>query len=455
MKITKHSFKPVPKRFHQSIENAVQTAKEGKKKAKILPAKRILIASAAILAVIPLAIYGFGEVRERLMTVEKKTDYMVQAVIGFGEDGEKKSDYPQYVKFSFTPPEEYFKRYEEGDKYHYKAEEDKWAFSLSIDRPSEDGKFTADLYAASTRNITVNGHDGYILDGTNTESGKGVGANRRAYYYNEEMNIRVGGIFTPEIADSEIIAILERTSITEGTEEDHDRHGIYVPESELVMPGATNDWVLNNLDGVIGEEFDAHEGKVTAKVEEIRWVKNVSNLDLNDFNEFQKIGERIDADGTFLPAERDIFRRVGNENGISGIDSAEQYVRTDTYQPVLVLATITYTNTTNEVQDPIGTNHALCTVYTDKNGELHYDTEKYYRGTFTIDSRYHNPIYSEGCSGDDNLGLYSMKLNPGETRTVTLGWIYDEANLDQGYIAINTEHSVMTTVDRYFFKVTK
>ena len=34
MKITKHSFKPVPKRFHQSIENAVHTAKEGKNKAK-------------------------------------------------------------------------------------------------------------------------------------------------------------------------------------------------------------------------------------------------------------------------------------------------------------------------------------------------------------------------------------------------------------------------------------
>lgn len=448
MKIDKDSYLPMSEDFRRHIKRCVTTAAKERKKPVYFSFKRTAVALAALLVIIPLGILGVSKTVEYFSKMEKTAEFAYQPNFKKqNETGEALSS-PEFVKLHFTPDEKYkLADTKTKDVYLFAGglieNDGDVAFSLFLTRPT-DGKIRSVSSAEAYHSIAVNGNEGFLVDAA------GAVKSIRAFVFFEDVNVVVGGYFNPKMSEAEILSIFGSMEVTKGTKDDHTPYGVYDPSQPDYFPAEntlpSGERYLNSVLTTEGEKMNIATANVFATVNKIYVETNVGNKAKDDF----MIGDRsreiqIDENGNVLPRTDE---RWSYEKGkVAGYDYLPTYLGEVKHERVLVFAEITYQNVTDkEQQFPL--DHNLCLFSRSEEDKAYYSEvnqeEKYFSAELNA------PVYIENAEPWDpqtdpnekqppqcfNVGL----LQPGETRTITVGWACDAELLDQAYLSFSQHY---------------
>lgn len=462
MKPMKDHFKSAPEDFRQSIDCAVREAKQKKTLyRRPASAKRIAILAAVFAAlVLPLSIFGYSIAKERSLKAEQPKKHVIRPVVVVKDEAKPYS--PDFVKLDFTIPEGYVESdYSEGMKFHHADEEEKrisTGLTRSLDGTREPVKFTT-----ASEEFSVNGRDALMV-----YYGDGTGYNRRVYLFFHEVNMFFDSYFTASVTEEEIMAFLETVKVEEGTAENCTLYGVY----DSSVPHSFSDGSIYK-DGLkycraeltpLGTEMNLRT-EVVGKVENVQVVKNVAGKDLADFN-FNRleVSECIDGSGNLLVRVSDEWSWEGE--GVIGEDYMPEFIRSEEYEQSFVIATLTYTNTSSEIAY-VDAGPDLLILEKGADGDFYYSnarkgdknffdggiTPNYIEGVEEWDPAWGDyDDYLAGKISDPRKLIFNVcRLDPGETRTVTVGWRCDTELLDRAYLS---SYQIYTN-NQYPYYVTK
>lgn len=457
MKINKDFYHPMPDHFRQQIISSISKAKGKETKSHSFSFKRIAIALAALIVLIPLSIFGVCKTVEYFSSMEQTNQFAFQPNFKTTDENGKALSSPEYVKFHFTPDEKYVPA-DDFDKIRYlfaDESDDGYAFQFSLARPT-DGKLQSIQSINTYHSIYVKGNEGFFIDAA------GKITHNRVILFFEKVNMAVEAFFNPILTEAEVISILERVDVTEGTKEDNTPYGLPSPSAPTYFQAenTTADFsrFCDSKLTLEGEKMDIATGKVFATVNKIYVEKNIGQRDENDF----LISElprklQIDENGNVLP--RTDEKWTYEKGAVAGYDYIPTFISKVEHERVLVFAEITYTNVTSEAQKfPL--NHDLRLFSHGEEDIMYYSQERL--GEKWFSAELNPPVYIENAEEWDiengaeqppqcfNIGL----LQPGESRTLTIGWTCDADLIDQAYLSFS-QHNTGGHLPYYNIKVAK
>ena len=298
-----------------------------------------------------------------------------------------------------------------------------------------------DYNVASYEEMTINGHAAMI-----TYSAIPASENeytRDFYIYFEDTATLVQAFVTYGIPDDELVKIMEGITVEEC---DTDMYGMSFTQAKKEYAEKKRDEQITSIidkaseltrnDKLIsinigtkityGKGTEQYEcNGLEYSVDKIEVLDNIGELDYNKFDDWHiDLQNDVDGNGNLLPYERNIYSYGDGVNA-----PFTTVIGSDTIDCRLVYATLTITNTNDSSRDFFYQGFRI-TNYTDDNGALKANdrTEKYFLS---------EPAYIDGNNVDTEgmkSGWIYLTLSPGETRTVHIGFICDEDNLDDLYL---------------------
>ena len=423
MKNLKEAFKPTPKRFSYAIQEAVNIATAQEKKHFFSKKKVIALTVAAAILLTPATVFGAAQIYK--MAVEK------EGLFGLSVSSSGYTNSPQYVKLNVGDIENCKEMPNtNGLKYCLEtADSQNAAYSFYLSRPQNGAK---ELYENTNdyKSAVINGNEAVII------SGAGLMESTRVCIYFDDVNIILTCYISPEIDEAEYMKALEKVWVTTG---DKNNFTSFTTSEEDTNVFGNFEYPQNFIEVSSEVTLNFYEN-MTGKIENIRIVENVSELDKNDFYFFNEdISNYIDDEGNLTD-------RVSDEWILGdGVNSTDTFVKSEKKEQVLVLADITYTNN-SQTEELFSINCAIKFLDTDKNGKLSYSKD----------------IYSDIALGDGlaqyienaNQGLkdyYCYTLAPNESRTFTVGFRCDKDLLSKAYITNSKDSDLNQSI--YAIKV--
>ncbi|MBQ8860307.1 MAG: hypothetical protein IJ015_03090 [Ruminococcus sp.] len=421
----RNAFKETPERFTYAIESALSETKLQKNKQRLTTPLRIVISMVLILAILPSAVFGavkmYGAIAKRV------GNYGVSFDISINEDA------PKYVKMNIDVPQG-FKEQKNTDRLKYRRKNGEFGFTIfpmrfydSVDDITleEDVKEYKEIYIASK--------PAYELIDT-YEHNDGV---KRYYVWYEEANVLMLIFCGGTVSSSEFESFVNGITFEEGSKNDHD--DFYAPEKEdageMVEYGIEKQYKLIDKDTEItfsGFNEAENEGNIPVKatITDIRITDSINGIDNNCIYSMYREDKIADNNGKLLSKQVEVW-----QNG-DGVNSERKLLRCESEKQSLVLIDVKYENTTNK-EVKVYLPYRLNTLKKDHTGDF---------VSSTIIDEYQNIAAGEYCDtevfylsshGESDKDFCIPRLQPNESRTITLGFRCIDAQLSNAYIALN------------------
>ena len=415
MKHLKEAFKPMPERFHYSIESAINEAQGAKKQVGINRSVKIAAAVFLALVILPTSVFGSAKLYHYIVNREGNFGVAVEV------EQTQKAAAPDYVKLNVADLDKYEPAENEGGlKYCYTGNQDSWAFTFDLARPAGD-YFKSFANIEKYRRVDINGREAIIMNAA------GLRRNPVASIYFEEADIVLTVFFNSELDDAEMLSILKAVSITDGTKNDCTVFSVESEKLELIEAEAQNsEFVL-----ISQNKKEEILPKIDASVNNIRVTDNVKSLDRSNFYfHGDKVENYINADGSLQPRKSEIWK-LGD-----GFNATDEFIKSETLNQKFILADVTYTNASDEEQK-IYIGSMLFLLDADENNALALPKAE------TADLNENDGLaqYIKNADADSD-DYYFCTLAPGETKTVTIGFKCDENKLDRAYIVLNSSQNL-------------
>ena len=403
-------YKPMPERFHYTVNSAVKEATAYERKSfGFRGVLKTTVIAVLILAMATTTVYGATELYK--LMVNKYGNFG----LGIGVDNVGYS--PEYVKL-VADIEGYEPMKGTSGLKFCKAGSDRFAdYSFLLSR-TENGEEELYKNVKDYKEIDINGRKAIFMTSSGT-----MMMNRVSVYF-EDVNIILTCYIDPDISEHEIIRNLSSVSVVEGTLSDNTSYTVSaVSQSEAYF---SND--KRYITTEKNESFEVYSD-INTNVSDIRVTDSAEGLDRTAFYFWgDDIAEYIADDGRIYPRVSDVWS-LGD-----GVNETDEFIKSEKKDQKLVLADITYVN----------------------NSDSHY--------TFSIDWRlqYLNQkssgdlVMAEIYKSDRNTGdglaqyienpnsgkaYYVYTLEPGETRTFTVGYLCDEELLSDAYLICEKDSS--------------
>ncbi len=430
MKNLKYAFKPVPERFHYSVQSAIDKAVlTEKKRSRLSRPVKAVIAVSLVATILPTSVFGAAQLYNYV--VNKSGNYGVEV------KADNSVSSPKYVKLKVKPIEGFeVMNHTDGLKYNRVGDQGGSGYSFMLIR-SENG--SGELYKSvkDYKKTSINSHEAVIMKKAGTTED-----NTTVSIYYENVNIILTCFVDSDIKEKDMLKALSGVEIVKGTKKDHTEYfeaDNYEPEEDISQ--YTVDTSFTQIKTGQQVEFNNDiDSTLKYSVDNIRVVDNVAELNRDDFEFWgDDVNNYINDDGSLKPRKSTIY-----EFG-DGINSVDKLIKKENKKQKFILADITYTDTTSKSQE-FGINANLVQLEK-KNGKLGYiDTGN--TGDTNADDGYPNYI----ANANQGKDYYRYEVSAGESRTFTIGFRCDEDLLSKSYIQLDGPVSE-TSYDYYVVKV--
>ena len=446
MKIGKNEIRSIygeaPQSFHNMMVETLDSLDEAAPR-RYHKARR-LAAFAAAAALLSVGALGANAVIKSFAPV-KEGNYGLNITVGDSSDSEPglmtlgaPSSTPEYVKpnVGYLPEGMYFN--EQDGKYF---SDDETKRMTIVYRRITEQQTLQDFNVASYEEMTINGHAAMI-----THSAVPASENdytRHFYIYFEDTATLVQGYVTYGIPDVELDKIMEGITVEEC---DTDMYGMSFTQAKKEYAEEKRDEQMTALINKaadltrnerlipvdvgttikFGKGSEQYDGDgLEYSVDNIEVLDNISGLDYNKFQDmFIDLEKDVDENGNLLPYERNIYT-YGD-----GVDAPFTTVTgTQTAERRLVYITMTVTNNAENERTFYYQGFNMANL-SNNNGELTADDDSIKPSYTEITYIDENNVDSDGFKSGWNF----LTLSSGETRTVHIGFICDEDNLDDLYL---------------------
>lgn len=382
---------------------------------------QILLAVAASLLIIPSTVFAahiiweiFTQQDGFLTTLRFETEQI--------------NNTPYKVKLDYIP--ENLEQFQDL-KYHEK-ERKTGGFSLLLIKPAKKNSFEIP-YSTSNEEIKIGDHLAYSIQ----RVGNYQTLTTVSYLFFEKEQRVVNVYFDSTIDSTEQIKILEGISL-EKTDKSHAS-----PFYDMSQNTQSDSWIEKplKLDSPrihkIGDTFSAtYESKKDAvkikasKLETYDYVPNYPEKSedyIDDINELAS-NNLLSSDGKLHAFEGDIFQKSDNKKEL------DQYITTLTIQPLYLQFTIEITNQTETDFDNFYFAPTLVNMDKLKTGYIHNMGQTYTTPILLPETLVYNSAHGKGKSYN-NTG----KLQAGETKTITIGYLTTDPAITNQLLEINLD----------------
>ncbi|MBR7165460.1 MAG: hypothetical protein IKD18_04190 [Clostridia bacterium] len=225
--LNKDVFKPIPATFHKRLLESIEKAKVSKASPYRRVFPKVAMAFGVLLVMLPALLFlGKGKPaaseteQGAPFTPEESTPALPQIPPSEKDLG------PEYVNLIFSAPEGYTAKESVTCEFVEESENSRW-FSITLQRPT-DKSDPPKTDVPGSKAVTVNGREAAIL------FGQEQGDTTYALVYFDTVNVYFVASFSPDFAEEEILSVLEKAEVTEGTEEEHFPYGTFCTETGYV-----------------------------------------------------------------------------------------------------------------------------------------------------------------------------------------------------------------------------
>ncbi len=403
MKEFKNIYKPLHERFHYTVNRAVKEATTDRVKTSgfrsVLKTTAIAV---LILALATTTVYASSQIYR--LIVNKHGSFALGLSVDRGENS------PEYVKL-VADLEGYAEMKGTSGLKFCKADSDRFPdFSFYLLRPN-NGSEEIFKNVKDYKTIDINGREAVLMTASGTMK------MTRVSMYFEEVNIILTCYVNPEIPEKEVADNLENVRVVEGSDTDYTS---YVVSSDFTSSSDLS--FVNRY-----TPFDENEGfevysDIDAFVADIRVYDTAEGLDKADFYFWgDDVSEYIGVDGTLHP-------RVSDEwNFGDGVNKTDEYIKSEKKEQKLVLADVTYVNNSDS-DYTFSIDWRLQYLNNTESGEL--GMAEIYKSDRNIGDGLAQYIENT----NSGKAYYVYTLEPGESKTFTIGYLCDSELLSDAYL---------------------
>ena len=448
----KNEFPAMPKEMREMIEREVEKQvktehpqfKRGRK-----AAGRTIAASIA--AVMLLGTTAFAGVRAYRLRQEPTGAHGVEVKITNEDDTVKAPAEIPAVKMEVGYLPEGMVETEEG-KYSYESDLYKGGISLLLYKmDTGDEKFEVQHDDISlSENFTVNGYEGVYLESPNLYEDD-ISFNQRIYVAYTDVHYVLEMYVASDVTKEEAMKIAEGIQLVPALEGEGAANvsacnwsayqaGAVAEEQygtdDLNERYTVDETKMANTHAV-GESFPSDREGLTLKVKDVQVADDISLLDPALVDE--ELKNETDENGRLLPADIQYIKE-GNA------DSLSEVIRSRQAAQKLVYVTVEYTNEGEEELSDVLFMGNLARI-TKKDGQMQMSSGYSYeepkegdtwtyasnRGLSAFWEMYYYDVF-----GGERHNNYIESILPGETKTVHMGWIVTEEELNSLYLSLDT-----------------
>lgn len=421
MKNLKSAFKPVPERFHYSVQSAIDEAVlTEKKRRRFAHPVRAIIAAAIVVAMIPTSVFAATQIYSLITKQAGKYAVDIQT------ESSPKNSSPKYVKLQVDVPEG-FKAVFDDIKYHKVPETADGYLSLWLIRPKNKDDFHRLTDVKSVKQTEINGKSAVIaLDNENPVSN----GSRTVDVFYEDVNIILEANIGADVSDKEMNEFLNNVEIIKGTKNNYTEYT--EPENGSIDRNGAYSVSSGFKEIAIGEKVNLGDDYCTASMDSIKVLDNVKELDRKSFVLFDDYSKYVNENGSLKPRIRETWKWG------DGVNTRDEKIKSKTVNQKFVLADITFTNNTDKDIDMVSTNVTL--HYLTKNGKklTAHQVESTDPHLYDGDYQYKKGYINKDAKDDF---FYIDKLKAHESQTITVGYFCDEDLLDNAYLNIESDKS--------------
>lgn len=410
--------------------------------------------AASVAAVMILGTTAFAGVRAYRMRQEPVGDYGVEVNITKEkgkEVGKGQVEIPN-VKMEVGYLPDGMVQTEEG-KYSYEENLAKGGISLLLYKmDTGDEKFLVRHEDVLTsEDVTINGHEGVYLASPQLYEDD-ITFNQRLYVAYTDVHYVMEMFIASDVAKEEALKMAEGIRLVPTDEENgeivstcnwsdyqkgQDESAGQTEESDARVVVAKEEMANTHA---VGESFLVDkENALSAKITDVQIADDLSLLDPAHTDEDMK--KETGDDGKLIPADIQ-YVKEGSANALSEVISSRQAPQK------LVYATVEYTNTgTKELSDVLFFGNLLRIAEKDGQMEMSdsfgylFESPSEGDAWTNVCNRGYSSLYEMqyyDVTGGERGNNYIDSILPGETKTVHMGWIVTEEELDYLYVSLDT-----------------
>lgn len=448
----KYEFPEMPKEMREMIEREVEKQvktespqfQRGRK-----TAGRTIAASIAAVLLFGTTVYA--GVRAYRLTQEPTGVHGVEVKITGEDDTAEAPLEISDVKMEVGYLPEGMVQTEEG-KYSYETDLQKGGVSLVLYKmDTGDGQFEVRHDDVSfSENFTVNGYEGVYLEKPHLYEDE-ISFNQRIYVAYPDVHYVLEMYAASDVTKEEAMKIAEGVKLIPAGEGEGAANisaynwSEYQEIAEANEQYADADWEENRTipeekmqnTHAVGERFPSGEEGLTLKVKDVQVADDISLL--NPALVDEELKNETDENGRLLPADIQYIKE-------GDADSLSEVVRSRQAAQKLVYVTVEYTNEGEEELSDVlfmGTLERIAK----KDGQMKMYFGDAYEEPKEGDawthacnrglSAYQEMYYYDVFGGEEHKN-YIDSILPGETKTVHMGWIVTEEELDLLYLNLDT-----------------
>lgn len=410
MKDYKNIYKPMPERFHYTVDSAVEEATACERKTfgfrGVLKTTAIAV---VVLAMATTTVYGASELYK--LAVKNRGEYGLGLSVAYNENS------PEYVKL-VADIEGYAPMKGASGLKFCKAESDRFAdYSFLLSRP-HDGSEELFENVKDYKIMDINGREAVLMTASGTMK------MTRVSVYFEEVNIVLTCYVNPEISQQEIIDNLRNVRVVEGSASDNTQYTTSVKLSTGAFTDIKNSYIKTEEN----ESFEIYT-QVSSNLSDIKVVDSAEGLDKTDFYFWgEDVSEYISADGYLYPRVSDVW------NFGDGVNSTDEFIRSEKMEQKLVLADVIYVNNSDS-QYTFSIDWRLQYLEQSDSGEL--GMAEIYKSDRNIGDGFAQYIEN----ANSGKAYYVYTLEPGEAKTFTVGYLCDTELLSDAYLVCEKDSS--------------
>lgn len=419
----KNAFKKSPQEFDTALFSALDSLETAKSKQRTRTKPlRVAIACALVLALCTTSVFAASSIYS--MFAKKTDDYALNIKIEPSSEAAKS----EYVKMELSYLPKGVQRDTTSDeipKYSLKEDSTKKNLTFELLKIDEDFE-VAQTFMTDYEELEINGNRVYLLSING-------GERNRFFEFFEESNMLVMCTSSQDVSRDELIKIISGITLKNGTKGDSTPYELYSESAFKDYYEQNSNQPLYNLEAKInynpnkiGDKIIDTDYGYTITVDSIEVLDNVSELNKEYFyfpNE-EDFNNLADKNGNITPAVRDTY---SYGDGVNSIDKLE---KSETLDRKLVYVTASITNDNSESESFPLSNFEIKELT--NTGDSLADKESNESSIIGTEISYIDNNNKNAYSGE----YYELDIPENTTKTVHLGFLVYDDDMDNLYIAI-------------------